>query len=293
MVSGIIPLVRFGCAGSIKLARDINPSFVVVPIYDLISSSNAKPNELFRKIKRLGGFHNALDYHGVVILSSIMKDNLIKKFELSKYAEIINELKPDFYFTPDGLTYERKDSESLRELVRISSLTSKLIEMCPHSRPIGLVKGSDDFQIKEHKNFLKRLGVKVFAFHTSDFFRQGDNNMIQKAKHYCSIIKDEENTLLLYGLGFPRRMLEFSFADLFITNTHFVNAKHRKRFVGARRETDYNKSVYELALHNFKEISNYLKKLKYQTKLFSGGKCKWAEELQEQLSIIRAQKVNN
>ena len=296
MVNRIISLVRLSCENSIKLAKAINSPIIVIPVYDLISDATATPNSLFKRIKKLGGFHSALDYNGIVILSFIMRDDLIEKFKLpEQYAEIINGLKPDFYFTPDGLTYEKQDNKSFFEIIRILLLTAQLIKLCPNITPIGLVKGANETQIKAHRDSLKKLGINKFVFHTGDFFRNGSPDMIQRAKYYCSIIKRDGNPLMLYGFGSPKLMLEFSFVDYFITYTHFVNAKHRKSFVGTEKEKYSNKPVYELALHNFKELSNHLKKLRYQTKLFIGGKCKWEGELQDQEPqlVVQSQKVKN
>ena len=292
MVRGMIPQVRLDCENSRKLALALNSFPLVIPIYDLICNDTGKPNQLFKKIKDCGGLHNFLNYSGTIILSSIMRDDLIKKIKLpEEYAEIIKGSKPNFYFTPDGLTYENKDEDSLKEIIRLSKLTLKLKELCPEIQPIGLVKGSNYLQIKAHKNFLKKLGVKVFAFHTGDFFRNGDEKRIQTAKYYCSLIKEEGNLLMLYGLGSPKRMLEFSFADFFITYTHFVTARNGNIFEGSKKINYSNMSVYEAAIYNFKELSNHLKKLQYQTKLFIGGECKWAVGQQEQQYIIQSLKV--
>lgn len=291
MVREIVPLIRLSCRNSIKLAKAINSPIIVIPIYDLISDSTANPNEVFKKIKEAGGLHKFLDYNGIIILSSIMKDDLIRKFNSpEQYAEIINSSRPEFYFTPDGTTYESKENVPLTEIVRLSKLTMKLVQLCS-ARPIGLVKGSNSHHIRQHRDFLKSLGINIFAFHASDFFRQGNDNMIRRAKHYCSLIKKEDNLLLIYGLGSPKLMLEFSFSDFFITYTHFVNAKYGKIFSGKKKEEFSNMSVYEAAFHSFKELSIQLKKLKYQTKLFTGGKNKWEEDLQEPQFVIQNQKI--
>lgn len=282
----ISPLMRLSCKKSIKLAEAINSPLIVIPIYEFICDIAAKPNKLFKKIKKRGGIHKYLNYTGIIILSSIMKDELIKKFDSSeKYSEIINGLLPNYYFTPDGLTYEKRENESLLEIIRLSSLTPKIIDLCPNSRPIGLVKGCNRLQILAHRNFLQTLGIVTFAFHTGDFFREGDNNMIKRAKYYCSLIKEKDNFLMLYGFGSPNRMLEFSFSDMFITYTHFVNAKHKKIFVEKKKRKFAKGPVYRAALYNFKELQRYLRDSQCQTKLI-GGKYKWGEETQEEETLL-------
>jgi len=291
MTKGLIPLTRLDCENSIKLAKAINSPVIVIPIYDLISKATAEPNKLFKKIKACGGVHKFLDYHGFIILSLIMKDELIWKSCPKKYAHIINGISPDAYTSVDGGTYNKEDSRSWKEVIRLSKETKELIKLCPNIKPIGQVKGCNSMQIKLHLEYLKQLGINVFMFHVGDFLRRGDDNMIQQAKHFCSLIKDENNALLLYGLGSPRIMLEFSFSDFFITYSHFVNAKNGKIFVKTKKQKFSNMSVYEAALHNFKELLSYAKKLKHQTKLFTGGTCKWVEALQEPQFIIQSQKV--
>ena len=292
--------MRLSCEKSIKLAKAINPPLVVIPLYDFICNSTAKPNGLFKKIKEAEGIHKYFDYNGLVILSTIMRDDLIKKFILpEQYEEIINGLCPDYYFTPDGETYEKRENKSLREIIRLISITPQIIKLCQNSKPIGLVKGCNRSQILFHKNFLNKLGIKIFAFHTGDFFKNGDKNMIQRAKLYCSLIKEKDNFLILYGLGAPSRMLEFSFSDMFITYNHFVNAKHKKIFINKKKIKLFKDSlqkdfVYRAALYNFKELSKYVSDLKYQTKLI-GGKHKWVGDKQDQKlqPIIKSQKVQN
>jgi len=225
MTRGMIPLVRLDCENSRKLARALDSPIIFIPLYDLITDTTAEPNELFEKIKFCGGIHKFLDYHGIIILSLIMRDDLIWKSCPEKYAEIINGIKPNTYTSVDGGTYYKEDLKSWKEVIRLSKETKKLIELCPDIKPIGQVKGCNSIQIKLHLEYLKKLGINIFMFHVGDFFRNGDESMIQQAKYFCSLIKDENNTLFLYGLGSPRRMLEFSFADFFITYTHFVTAR--------------------------------------------------------------------
>lgn len=291
MTKEIVPLIRLDCKRSIELARSINRKIIVVPIYDLILESNAKPNQKFKKIKKAGGIHNYLNYNGIIILSLIMKDEIIWKCLPEQYAEIINGIMPDAYTTIDGGTYDKEELESIQEIIRISKETKKLISLCPNIKPIGHVKGCNKSQIKLHLNFLKSLGINTFLFHTGDFFRKGDKEMMNKAKTFCSLIKKDKNILFVYGVGTPKRMLEFSFCDLFITYNHFVTARYGKIFKEKKKHEYSNMDVYEATAHNFKELSNYLEDLKYQTKLLDGGKNKWGEDMLDQELTMQNQKA--
>ncbi len=289
MIKGLIPLTRIDCKNSKKLARAINSPIIVIPIYDLLTNVAADFNRAFYEIKACGGIHKYLNYSGIIILSLIMRDDLILKSGPKKYAEIINTIKPDAYTTVDGGTYNKEDANSWKEVIRLFKETRELIKLCPNFKPIGHVKGCNPIQIKLHLKYLERLGINTFMFHIGDFFRNGDASMIQQAKYFCSLIKKEDNTLLLYGMGSPKKMLEFSFVDFFITYSHFVNARNGKKFIGTRKEKSNGDSVYNVALHNFKELMKHLKSLSYQTKLFTGGRCRWAEVLQEPQFAIQNQ----
>ena len=293
MTKGLIPLTRLDCENSKKLARAINSPIIVIPIYDLITNVTADFNKTFKDIKACGGIHNYLNYDGFVILSLIMRDDLILKSSPEKYSKIIKGIKPDTYTSVDGGTYYKEDSKSLKEVIRLSKETKELMNLCPDIKPIGHIKGCNPIQIKLHLEYLKKLEINTFLFHVGDFFRNGNESMIQQAKHFCSLIKKEGNTLLLYGLGSPKRMLEFSFADFYITYSHFVNARNGRIFAGTKKINYSNMSVYEAAAYNFKELSNHLKTLNYQTKLFSGGKCRWVVAQQELQFIIQNQAVKN
>ena len=65
------------------------------------------PNSIYHKIVEVGGIHNFLKFNGIVILSTIMRDDLIEKCTPEKYAKIINGIMPNTYTTVDGTTYNK------------------------------------------------------------------------------------------------------------------------------------------------------------------------------------------
>jgi len=282
MIKSLIPTVRVDSKTSYHIAKAIHPPVIVVRVQDVISKKTGEPNSIFTEIVEAGGIHNFLNYEGFVILSLIMKDDLIWLFSSEKYAQIINGLLPDAYTTVDGATYENREIFSERELIRLSKQTIELLHLCPHILPIGQVKGSTSRQIQMHLKLLENLGIEIFLFHTGDFLRQGDRNMIQKAKHFASLIKKKGHTLILSGMGAQRHLTSFSFADAFITYSHIVNAQHGKRFEGTRKIKSFGGKFVGTAIHNLKQMILNLKKIQTQTKLYSGGELLWAEAQQEQ-----------
>lgn len=291
MIKTIIPVVRLDYRKTFQIASAVNVPIIVVRVQDVISKRTGEPNYLFKEIKSYGGIHNFLEYDGIIILSLIMRDELIWRFSPRQYSEIIRGLKPDAYTTVDGATYDKQELKSFKELIRLSKETKELLRLCPEIKPIGQVKGCNSMQIKLHLEYFKKLGINILIFHVGDFFRNGNESMIQKAKHFCSLIKNENNTLFLYGFGSQKRLIDFSFVDGYITYSHMINAQHRTILNGRKKEKNNCMTYDQAAIYNLKQMILNLKHIRKQTKLFIGGKCKWVEAHQEPQFIISSQKA--
>ena len=277
----IIPITEVNKKKMIGVAQSIPTKFVVVRLLDIISHITLELKSVFYEIRNVGGIHNYLNYHGMIILSLIVKDGMLSKLTPSDYAFIINTLKPNFYTTPDCETYEGEQIVSIEEIKKSLFQTKELIERCPFSFPIGHVKGCNEWIIEKHVKILKMFGIKDFIFHTRDFFRSGDRNMINKAKNFAFKIRPYARYLLLYGMGSQNNLLEFSFADAYITNTHLVTALNGKKFVGTKKVKYSGKYNTKIVKENLIEIFNNIQRLNEQKKLFEGGVCLW-EEVQEE-----------
>jgi len=286
MVKTIFPEIRLNDRKGLLMIMNPNVKGIIVPIQDLILKSTGKPNSLFYKIKNVGGLHNYLDFKGLIILSLIMRDDLISLMLPSDYAEIINGAEPNCYTTIDGSTYENQEKRSLKELERISNETLELVRLCPGKIPIGHVKGSSSIQIKYHFSFLKNVGIKIFIFHTGDFFRNGDQNMIKKAKQYCSLIKKADNILILHGMGSQNKIIEFSFADIYCTYSHMITARTGQYYSGTKKKKYSIGNVEDIASLNLNQMFKNLKITQFQTKLFEGGRFLWEEVMQEQELVL-------
>ncbi|GAH58616.1 unnamed protein product [marine sediment metagenome] len=288
MVKSIFPLVRLDYPKTIMVAKASKSIFgIVIRAQDLLTQKTCKPNKTFYEIKSSGGIHSYLDYDGIIILSLIMKDYLIEKNNPKKYAEIIKGILPDAYTSVDGQTYEGKETIAINEIKRISKETLELMKLCPNIPIIGHVKGCNYLQVRLHLSLLKRLGLKNFIFHVGDFLRNGDENMINKAKYLSSIIKKGGGFLLLYGIGSEKRFLEFSFADIYITYGHVFNAIKGKYLHNSKKKRYSNQNPMKVALFNLHSLLLKVKDIKKQTKLFVGGKCPWVEEVEEEELTIK------
>jgi len=265
------PIVKLDAKDTFDVLRVLPIKFVTVRLQDLVLKDTFRFNKTYYDVVSAGGLHNFLDFDGHVLLSLIMKDEIIANFNPEKYAKAINSLIPDFYTTIDGETYMGEYSLSLREIKRIHAENKKLVEFCPKYQPIGLVKGCTENQIEFHVNLLKSLGIKDFVFHVGDFFRHGDVNMIRKARSFSFRIRKHARRLILYGMGSQERLHEFSFANIYVTFNHFVTAKNGMKFVGTKK-TKYSGSYDpKIVTNNFVEMYKNVMSLDKQTKLFVGS----------------------
>ncbi len=282
----IIPTINLTTRKSIIVAKSINSKLVAVRAQDLLTRKGGDLTELFYKIKNSGGIHKFLDYRGKIILSSIMRDDLLKKTNIPIWSDLLEGLKPNYFMTPDCETYDNDYNYGKKQLKKSLIETIELMRLFPEVRPIGLVKGCDRSQILFYYNILKNLGIKIFALHSGDFLRHGDSGQIQKLKNYASLIKKDNNLLLLSGFGSQKRLEEFSFVDGCITYSHMVNAQNNIIFEGRRRVKNTKMTYLEQGKHNLKMmILNLTDSLK-QTKL-QEFETKWVAELELRDKIIQ------
>jgi len=261
------PIIRLDYRDSFKVLDIIPIPIVTVRLQDLLSERTFTVNKTYRDIVSKGGLHSYLDFEGKILISLIMKDKMIANLDVKTYAKAINSLKPDFFTTLDGETYEGEYCNSWEELNRINSQNQTLLKLCPTSKPIGLVKGCSKKQIESHANFLNSLGIYDLIFHVGDFLRNGDLTMIRKARSYCCTIRKKAQRLFLYGMGAQEKLIEFSFADVFITYNHFVTAINGMQFKKTKKTKYQGKYQPNIMINNFSEMHNNLNRIKYQTRL--------------------------
>ncbi len=288
----LYPVLKVNEQSMLSLWQGLPLKCIVVRLQDLISPKTLKPNKTFFRIKKKGGIHNFLGFHKNIILSLIIKDELIAKCDVKKYAEIINALKPDFYITIDGTTYE-DDEEKVaeKEIERCFLETKELIKLCVDSKPLGLVKGRTKKQILNHVFLLKGLGINDFVFHIGDFFRNNSTTMLDRAKTYSLLIRKYSDSLILYGMGSQKKLFEFSFADAYVTFNHFVKARNGMRYSGTNVLEFTGGYKYEIVRKNLVEMLKNIDKMKPQKKLIEGGVCLWEAELEEQELVMSHIKV--
>ena len=287
----LYPVIKLNEPTILDTWKGLALNCLVVRLQDLICPRSMRLNSTFFKIKEKGGIHNFLDFDGKIILSLIMKDNLIQGFNPSRYSEVINTLKPDYYTIVDGETYEKEELISKAEIKRSFLETRQLIELCKDSKPIGQVKGCNKSQIVTHMALLKSLGIEDFVFHVGDFFRNGSPKMINRAKEYSLMIRKNAKTLILYGMGSQSKLQEFSFADAYTTFNYFVNAVNGKKFVGTKKYHYTGGYSPKIVRENLIQIIKNIANMKKQTKLIIGGVCPWEAEQEETGQVTLEQEL--
>lgn len=271
-----IIIIKVNQPSILNVWKGLDLKFLVVRVQDLVSPVTYEYNKAFYDIKQAGSIHNFLNTDKKIILSLVMKDDIIYNFDSERYIEIIKTIKPDFFTTVDGWTYEGEHEISWNEIRRCMTQTIKIMQACPDVIPIGQIKGCSKQHLLTHISLLKSIGIKKFLFHMGDYFRNGDRNMMAVGKTYAAYIRKHVDELILYGMSSQKRLTEYCFADGFITLGYFVKARHGKRIVGTNTQREkYSRS---LVIINLIQTIKNIKRLKAQTRLIEGGDALWVED---------------
>lgn len=261
------PVIRLDVKETFGVLRAVPVELLVVRLQDLISKKTFNFNKTYKDVISAGGLHNYLDFHGHIILSLVMRDEIISNLGPEKYAIAINSLFPDSFTTIDGETYEGEYWLSLKEIERIHTENRDLVKLCPKCQPLGLVKGCTITQIEHHIELLKSLGIEDFVFHVGDYLRHGNPDMILKARRFSHRIRKHARRLILYGMGSQERLIEFSFADIYVTFNHFVTAKNGMKFVGTKKVKYIGSFNPQIVVNNFVQMYKNVESLKEQLRL--------------------------
>ena len=264
----ISPVIRLDSKETFGVLQAVPLDFIVVRFQDLISKTTFEFNETYKQVESYGGFHKFLNFNGQIMLSLIMRDKLIANTKPKTYATAVNTLHPDTFTTIDGETYDGEYSLASQELRRIQKENEELLSLVHGIKPFGLVKGCCKTQVENQVKLLKSYGINEFVFHISDFFRNGNRALIRRGRNLSLTIRKEVDSLILYGYGSQKRLQEYSFADRFVTSTHFRSALHGWKFEGTK-QTKYKGGYNEqVVTHNFLQLSNNVNNLKLQKKLW-------------------------
>ncbi len=282
----LIPIIKLSEPKTFRPWEKVDCFGVVIKAQHLLSSDGKRTNKVFDRIQSAGGIHPFLGYEGIVILSSIMPDKTIFGFSAEAYAEMIDALRPDFYLTPDGETYLGDNDVSTLEINRIVKDTSFLFESCPYSHPIGLVKGCNIQQIDSHTVRLLDLGVTRFVFHAGDYLCRGTSCVTDNAISFASAIRKRVPWLWIYGIGAMKSLRSFSFADGYITQSHFVNPFYGRFRDSERINNDGEKISRDDIMNELHHIYQDISAIELQSTLSRWVSADVSEQRVEQRRIF-------
>jgi hypothetical protein len=279
----LIPISKINQPSIRDIGKCSNFPDIVIRVQDLLTRVTGNYNKTFYQIKEAGGIHNLPEYKGKeIMLSFVMTDKLIPTINEWKATKIIQIVQPDSYSTFDCETYEGEPETSLDNIRKSLILTAKLLKLCPGYKVIGQVKGCTRWQVIQHTLALRRLGITDFLFHTSDYFRHGDKNMIQRARMYAKTIRPYAKKLYLYGFSDQDRLIQFSFADAYISMAYFSMALKGYKLYGTKKSR-YNRLDYkQVSCQNLRQMRKNIFHINRQQKLIIGGECPWEAAQEEQ-----------
>jgi hypothetical protein len=266
--------------------REIDCSGVVIKAQDLLSPSGKKTNHYYDSIKKAGGICEYLGCEAEVILSSIMPDKMIYGFSIDAYADMIDSLQPDYYYTPDGETYLREEVVSRLEIKRVFFDTQILLRSFPHIKPIGLVKGCNLQQINDHTNQLLREGISQFVFHAGDYLCQGSSSVVKLAIGFACSIRKNVPWLVINGIGAMSMLNNFCFADGFVTQSHFVDAFYGQS-CDASRPKNVIRSISRIdIMNNLRKIQRNVSSVQLQRPLSEWVHIEETDSCEQQYSVL-------
>jgi len=254
----IMPTIKLKEEMTYPNSIDFKCPGVVIRLQDLLSADGHRLTPLFWEIVSNGGIHDFLRFDRTVILSSIMKDQMILGCSKETYRKAIGGLQPDYYITPDGETYQGEKNISAYEIRRICNDTLFLMRNCGDCKPIGLVKGCNLNQIIYHTRQLSDLGIDIFLFHAGPFLDAKTLLCLNNARIFFNAIRNLAPRLLIYGIGARDHLKLFISADGYITNSHYMAAFKRLRLTNGKWEKDKKTPTIDLIDHNLHEIEKCL-----------------------------------
>ena len=227
---------------------------VVIRLQELVTRTGATTT-LLRIIKEAGGIHEFVGAKGkVVILSTITRDLALQNLTTTQYVNIVDAVKPDHIFTWDGPTYLNEKTRSAEALVEIKKKSLEISELYPRYKLIGLVKGGTLDQTGEYSRWLADLGITTQVFHAGDYLRGGPRYRVVANSH-ANAARENARRLMIYGLGSAKNFCMFGYADVFITQSHFVRGYRNQKFGSmgwARHRGKWTPEMFMESLANMK-----------------------------------------
>jgi len=228
------------------------------------------------------GLHDFLGFNGIIILSSIMPDEILDKLSGREYGELVEKLKPDAFMFIDDYTYiDDPYLISWRNLFRLFQRTLEMKDI--EAYPIGLIKGASRKQIAWCIESLVKMGIRTFAFPCRNL---PTRYVYQFLESIIFKLKGLRSTLIIYGSTILPRQVRQAIKEkaeeqeislCYASMTWYINAKYGiATYKGRNYQLPLNISyncncqfcrdkplhilandVKSLALHNLSQIISY------------------------------------
>jgi hypothetical protein len=218
----LLPIIKLWERSTFAPWNYTSCSGVVIKLEELLSSDGKRLSSMYYRIINGGGPHSYLNFQGPVILSTITRDRAILGLTKELYVELIKNIEPDYFFTPDGENYFNRPNTSIYEVKRILSETNYILCQDLKSKPIGLVKGCCPHEAVEHVKSLLDLGINHHVMHLGDGLSRA--SILEKKTMYSiyASIVNISPWLLLYGIGSRSNFRLFNKCNGYVTQSHFV-----------------------------------------------------------------------
>lgn len=194
------------------------------------------------------GIHDFLDFDGTIIVSSIMRDNLLRRplvYDLYRY--FFRRSGADLAIAWDSTTYSDMPSHVLwKNVVESLRLVNELVR--DEIPTVGIINGADAEQLEFSASHLSLMGVKDQAVHCSEYMYAKDKPEILK-QMFSALDAAGKYAERVFAIGIdPYFVLSFSEyfghypADLVTCNmSWFLQAEQFKVYSGVERFTLYKK----------------------------------------------------
>jgi hypothetical protein len=206
------------------------------------------------------GLKSHLGYEGNIILSSIMDDQSCYAFNPEIYADLINALDVDYYYTPDSATYMFQKKEASFCVCRVLEQTDEISDIGVDSIPLGLIKGSNVDMSNYHMRRLKERGISEYILHAGDFLSRSKRGEKSACRKKGNAIQKEASHFLVHGAGISSVNI-FPHASGYITQSHYAYAFEKND------RSDKIKKVCE----NFRKMEDTMISNYFNTKIYEYG----------------------
>jgi len=227
------------------------------------------------------GVHRFLGFDGVILLSTIMPDELLNEETFKTTLGLIKEGGFDGVVGWDMPVYI--DFPKAVNLVNLVSATLFTIRYVEEGVPtIPLLKGSDPREMETHSQWLKKLGFKRIGLHATEYILHYDEELARDlyGKALEEMIRMRAQPLVIGVMGpksFPpllyRRYVESSFAGMswLLKAREFV-AYHRMESLDLKNcvmecgceaclgksPNQVSRSIEDIAEHNLVQFKNFV-----------------------------------